>query len=208
MTPRGPASKKTRSARGEAGLTLVEVLVAMLLLVVVVLGILPLFTRSLAMNQSGREAGLQSALGRAQMEELLQLPFNHQRLNLTAGTELEETAFWTNGKAGELGDEGLVADRPSPTGFGDDVALWSRTTRVRQYSIQGVEDTDGDGVVDRIPGLVDVDRDGVFDNPLPAGTLAASVHLKEIEVTVEDLRAAGNPLGGSTDLRLQTLKSF
>jgi prepilin-type N-terminal cleavage/methylation domain-containing protein len=192
------------------GFSLVEVLIAMALLTVVLLSLVPLFQRSMVVNANGREAGQQSALGRSEVEKLLQLPFNHDLLEVTAGTERTFTEYWSTGLQERLGDEGWRPDLPTPgAGLGQQAeALWQRTVRVHQYSLNGVEDSDGDGVIDRILGLEDADRDGVFDNPLPAGALAASVHLKEVEVTVDSRRSAGNPIPSASRLRLQQLKSF
>lgn len=212
-SPRRRRTSRRRHLAGislAAGFSLIEVLVAMALLTVVLLSLLPLFHRSMVVNAAGREAGHQSALGRSEVEELLQLPFNHDLLEVEAGTERTITEYWSTGLPDRLGDEGWRPDLPPPgAGFGDqEEALWQRTVRVRQYSLNGVEDTDGDGVIDRVSGLEDADRDGVFDNPLPAGTLAAAVHLKEVEVSVDSRRSAGNVITPSHRLRLQQLKSF
>jgi prepilin-type N-terminal cleavage/methylation domain-containing protein len=203
-------SNKTCVPQLTDGFSLVEVLIAMALLTVVLLSLVPLFQRSMVVNANGREAGQQSALGRSEVEELLQLPFNHDLLEVAAGTERTFTEYWSTGLPERLGDEGWRPDPPTPgAGLGEqEEALWQRTVRVHQYSLNGVEDSDGDGVIDRILGLEDADRDGVFDNPLPAGALAASVHLKEVEVTVDSRRGAGNPVPRASRLRLQQLKSF
>lgn len=204
-------SKATGAGAADSnGFSLVEVLVAMAVLTVVLLSLLPLFHRSMAVNAGGREAGHQSALGRSEVDELLQLPFNHDLLEVEAGTERTTTEFWSTGLPDRLGDEGWRPEPPPPgAGLGQqEEALWQRTVRVRQYSLNGVQDTDGDGVIDRVLGLEDADRDGVFDNPLPAGTLPAAVHLKEVEVTVESRRGAGNVILPTGRLRLQQLKSF
>jgi|GEM_PF-665835 len=192
------------------GFSLVEVLVAMALLTVVLISLVPVFTRAMRVNAQGNEAGRQSQLGRSEIEELLQLPFNHELLEVTAGNERTLTEFWSTGQPERLGDEGWRPDLPTAgAGLGrQEEALWRRTVTVRQYSLNGVRDTDSDGVVDLVLGLEDTDRDGVFDNPLPAGALAATVHLKEVDVSVASRRAEGNAITPSTRLRLQQLKSF
>lgn len=203
-------SDPTRTPAPSPGFSLVEVLIAMALLTVVLLSLLPLFNRSMVTNATGLEAGRQSALGRAEVEELLQLPFNHELLEVTAGTERVATDYWSTGSPDRLGDETWRPDVPTPgAGLGrQEEALWERTVRVRQYSLNGVVDTDGDGVIDQVLGLEDADRDGVFDDPLPAGALPASIHLKELDVSVDSRRGAGNPIIPRPPLRLQQLKSF
>lgn len=196
--------------RPQQGFSLIEVLIALALLTVVLVSLLPLFSRSMAINASGREAGVQSTLGRSEVEELLQLPFNHDLMEVQAGTERVLTEYWSTGDPERLGDEAWRPDLPTPgAGLGrQEEVLWQRTTRVRQYALQGVEDTDGDGVVDRILGLEDADRDGLFDNPLPAGALPATIHIKELDVSVDSRRGKGGPLVPRPPLRLQQLKSF
>lgn len=204
-------SQRPRRTRPDgAGFSLIEVLIAMALLAVVLLFLLPVFNRSMVTNASGMEAGRQSSLGRAEVEELLQMPFNHELLEVTAGTERATTEYWSSGLPDRLGDERWRPDLPAAgAGLGQqEEALWQRTVRVRQYSLNGVVDTDGDGVIDRVLGLEDDDRDGVFDNPLPAGSLPAAIHLKELDVTITTRRSAGNTLVPQIPLRLQQLKSF
>lgn len=205
-----PSVRPDPPRRGPGGFSLIEVLMALALLTLVLIAILPLFTRAIGLNASGREAGRQSQLGRAEVEELLQLPFNHDDLEVEAGTEKVNVEFWSTGDPRRLGDEGWRPDLPTGTGSLEqrETALWQRTTTVRQYGINGVQDTDGDGVIDRIVGLEDADRDGVFDDPLPAGSLAAGIHLKEMDIEISTRRQAGNIITPRPDLRLQQLKSF
>lgn len=189
--------------RTREGFTLIEVLLAMAILSLIVLGLLPLFTRAMMDNAAGQEAGQQANLGRSELEEMLQLPFNHLRLELQAGTETTVERFYASG-TGAQGDEAWTSVA-APAG---ETVYWRRQTTVRQYGIRGVEDTDGDGVVDRVEGLEDADRDGLLDEPLPAGTLPASVHLKEVDVTLESQRPDGAPVRGTPPLRLRSYKAF
>lgn len=191
-----------RRPRTEAGFSLVEVLVAMLLLALITLSIVPLFGRAIADNAAGKEAGSQAALGRSQLEEQVQLPFSHRRLEVEAGTARVEERFYAGGSR-ELGDEAWENSRPA-----DGVTFWRRTATVRQYGVNGVQDTDGDGVIDLVQGLEDADRDGVFDNPLPAGALPGTVHLKELDVTLDSERQEGNAIHPTRPLRLKALKAF
>lgn len=190
-----------RNAR--AGFTLIEVLLATAILSTILLGLLPLFTRAMADNAAGQEAGQQANLGRSELEEMLQLPFNHLRLDVQAGTEVTAERFYASGTEAE-GDEAWTATEDPP----GEIVYWRRNTTVRQYGIRGVQDTDGDGVVDFIEGMEDADRDGLLDEPLPAGTLPASIHVKEVDVTLESRRADGNPVRGTVPLRLRSYKAF
>lgn len=193
-------ARRRRVAR-EDGFSLIEVLVAAVILAVILLGILPLFARSMVDNAAGHSAGNQANLGRSHLEELIQLPFGHDDLEIDAGTQSVETRFW-DANTNLQGDETWEATAPA-----DDPALWQRTTTVRQYSINGVQDTDGDGVIDVILGLEDADRDGFPDGALDADTLPGGVHMKGLDVRLDSTHGDG-PLRATPAVRLQALKAF
>jgi type II secretory pathway pseudopilin PulG len=69
-------------ARGEreAGLTLVELLIALALLGFVLLGITPLFMASVKSNYAGNEYTSINMLARDRLEQLMNLPFNDAQL--------------------------------------------------------------------------------------------------------------------------------
>lgn len=179
----------TPASRGEAGFSLVELLVSALLLTVVVLGILPLFTRSAMDTVAGNEFMQLTNHGRTAIEELHQLPFNNDALTITAGTERTSTLHWAAGDPDVLGDpaEGWW---PEAELAGKGLAPWIRTTRVHQYRFEALED----GVLD--PG----ER---LDSNAPPG----DVHFKEIEVLVTDF-AGGGFLSPGRQVELRTLKAF
>ena len=66
--------------RREAGLTLVEMLIAVALLGIVLLGIAPLFLASVRSNYSAYEYTSIHNLARDRLEQLMNLPFNDQQL--------------------------------------------------------------------------------------------------------------------------------
>jgi Tfp pilus assembly protein PilV len=71
----------TGPRRGEAGLTLVELLISMALLGFVLLGIAPLFIASVKSNYSGNEYTSIHNLARDRLEQLMNLPFTDVQLN-------------------------------------------------------------------------------------------------------------------------------
>ncbi len=75
----GAAARRAR--RWEAGLTLVELLVALGLLGFVLLAITPLFMASVKSNSSGNEYTSIHVLARDRLEQLMNLPFNDPRLS-------------------------------------------------------------------------------------------------------------------------------
>jgi hypothetical protein len=144
----------------ERGFSFVETLVAAGLLLIITLGILPLFTSSIRSNDTGREYTMVSNGARSRAEELFQLPFNSPTLTITTGTSrtiadyyaLDERAWKTGGQA-EAYTNG-------------DIAQFLRTAVIRQYSLDNLND------------------------PKPAGTDPESIHIKEIVVTVEGVDPA------------------
>lgn len=197
-----PPRRRRDSLAPAKGFTLLEVLVAAALLLVVLVGLLPLFMRSIMENVEGRESTQVSNHGRSELEIFKQLRFNNPELDITAGTETVVRQFWTLGDLDYVGDEEWVDTVPA-----GELGLWDRTTTVRQYGINGVIDNDLDGIIDQIIGLEDDDYDGYLDNPLVAGSLPGAIHLKEVDVQIlsESERAiAGEPV----DIRIRGIKAF
>lgn len=181
---------------------MIEVLVAMGLLLVVLVGLLPLFSRSVIENIEGRESTLVGNFSRSELENFIQLGFNNWELEVTAGTERTSQMFWTSGSTSKVGDESWVAAVPA-----GEIAPWDRTTAIRQLGINDVRDNNLDGILDEIVGLEDADYDGQFDNLLPAGTFPGAIHLKQVEVQLQGQKNWG--MGGQPgQLRVQAIKAF
>jgi type II secretory pathway pseudopilin PulG len=171
-----------------AGFSLVESLIAALILLVIALGIFPLFARALRDNTTGADATQASNHGRASLEEYQQLPFNNQALAIAPGdTTLIRDESWAQGTRDVFGDDDEGWWPGAPSGHG--LLLWTRTTTVRQF---GINDLD----------------DGRLTNPLPGGTQPAFVHLKEVEVRLESERPVGSPLGPGRQVVFRVLKPF
>ena len=86
----------TRRQRSSAGFSMIEALIAAAILLIIALGLLPLFTRSINDNVSGNDASQATNGSRTEAEEMLQLPFNNTRLAVPAGsTQLQVQDFWT-----------------------------------------------------------------------------------------------------------------
>ncbi len=162
-----------------AGLSLVEVLVAAALFLVVVIGVLPLFTRAMGANVSGNEATQGSAFARSQIEEFLQLPFNSANLAPTDGNPIRHyysaaSRAWVAG---------------APPADGSDRALWTREVRVRQYHVSAL----ADGRIEETEALA-------------AGSDAAWVHLKEITVELKGERET-EAMGPAQSFTFQVFKA-
>lgn len=167
--------------RRQKGLSMIEALIAAALLLIIAVGILPLFSQAIVNNQSGSESSSVSNMARTQVEELFQLTFNDPQLTPTSGTELTIQSYYS------------MADRIWRPGAapvdGSDPALWERTAIVRQYNVNSLDDQ-----------LLEPAE------ALPAGAPPGQVHFKEIEVTANGTRTGG-PLGPSRRIAVRMLKS-
>jgi prepilin-type N-terminal cleavage/methylation domain-containing protein len=163
--------------RSERGFSLIEVLVAGVILLVIALGLVPLYTRSIRSNVEGFDYTHVSNFAKSRAEEYVQLPFNSPRLTLDGGEEQEQAQDFYSRTEHRWIDED---DWPPSAG---DTALFTRTATVRQFSV-----TD----------LV---------NPLPGDAPLEAVHLKEITVTVQGSREVGHVLGTGKTIAVRVLKS-
>ncbi len=167
-----------RRRRGPGGFSLIEALVAAAIFLIIALGLVPLFTRSMISNAAGAESTDVSNFGRSRLEQFYQLPFNSADLTIDAGTEKQFDDYFS------------FADHTWKTGAAPvgDPASFERTTIIRQYGIGALTD----GVLDP-------------DEALPAGEDATFIHLKEIEVNIVASRASG-VMGPAKQINLRVLK--
>ncbi|HEX6898783.1 MAG TPA: prepilin-type N-terminal cleavage/methylation domain-containing protein [Thermoanaerobaculia bacterium] len=180
---------EARATSPEAGFSMIEALIAAAILLIIALGLIPLFTRSILDNNSGNDATQATNHGKTRLEDLIQIPFNHQRLDVPAGSQVGQSVeTWTSGALNRAGDanERWWDGATPPVGSGE--VLWTRTTRVRQFSVNDLDD-------------------GVLDNPQPGGTQPIFVQLKELEVQLENGKR-GTLLGGSQALTVRVVKPF
>ena len=195
---------RRRRARGpQTGFTTLELLLAAVILLVVLVSIVPLFPQAMASNLSGEESTQASIHARSSLEEGLQESFNNWQLEIVAGTELVTDEYWSRGDIHKFGDEEWLAGQPPSQG----ADKWTRTLTVRQFQMTGVDDVNGDNVIDLIFGLEDADEDGYFDNPLPSGSPRWAVQMKELSVRMANRRSPG-VLGVPSNLTLRVIKAF
>ncbi len=169
-----------------AGFSLIEVLIAMALLALILIGILPLFIKSMTNNQEGGQLSEVTNRARQHLEELMGRPFNNPELTIPAGqTTLLTRDLWS------LTQERWIAEGDFPN---NEEPGFSRTTRVRQFNVSAINDADLE-----------------FDDAeaLVGGTPNSSVNLKEIEVRVNSGRpSTSNVLGRSKAVTLRALTSI
>ena len=199
---RAHRNNAARRPRRGAGFSIIEVLVGFFILLLVLMGLLPLFTRAIVHNVSGKEATVVTNFGTTQVENLMSVSFNSWETQIPVnGTVRQSIDYWGRGDDDDPGTEHWTDD---PSDF---FATWKRTTQIRQFGLGAAVDTDVDGVPDKLPGLEDTDYDGYFDAELAGDTSPNAVRLKEVRVLLESQRTpfgAGEP----TTLTLRTLKAF
>lgn len=162
-------------SHGEAGFSLVEGLIAALILLFVILGVLPLVSQSMMNNLQGNTASIQTSASVDSNERLLSLPFNSSDLAIAVGSTssvlqdilaLEDVLPSVHLEAKPK--RWLAAADFDPS---VDVALYTRTATLEQFSAG------------------DLDTDDQLDTPLDGGTDPGSVHIKRIRMQIRDERS-------------------
>lgn len=166
-----PAAPVRPSPR-EAGFSIIEGLIAALLLLVVTLGILPLFSRAMNNNVKGNDSTRESNGAINAFETAIALPFNSGAMTLPAGTSvvvdetlaLKKIASPTGGS-----DQAMSSRWELPADLGtDDKQVLNRRRTLRQYSFDDFVDNQ------------------TFDNPLDAATEPRLVHFKVVDIALQD----------------------
>lgn len=179
----------------ERGLTLVEALIGVLIIVVIAASLLPLLTRAVAMNMEGHDYTAAANAGRASLEEFMQMPFRSDRLTVPDG-QLQRVLldYWYANPGEEPAwHTTLPADGSDP--------IWTRRAVVEQFSLDAQQDNGR---------LEDGDPAGEDDERLDGSAPADIVQLKRIQTTI----TSGWAEGGSSvfrparEVELEIVKSF
>ena len=167
---------------GERGFSLIEVLVAAVILLVILLGLAPLFYRATVQNVAGRESTAVTNLGETAVEEVVRIPLGPEAMTVEVGKdERRVVRYWSHA------DKEWSETEPTDS-------VWLLTRRVRQFGIFDLEDEG-------------VGTPGKLNNPLTGGTDDRFVHLREVAVEVESEREGG-PLGAGKRIELSTLRAY
>jgi hypothetical protein len=123
-----------RLAGAEAGFSVIEGLIAALILLVVVLGVLPLISQSMLNNAQGSSASEQANGAVDELEEFVSLPFTAPELDVPAGS----TSIVSNSYR-------LVDDTRWQAGVysGSLTPQFTRATTVEMFAVDDI-DNDGD----------------------------------------------------------------
>ena len=168
--------------RRERGFSLVEVLIAALIMLLVALAIIPLFTMAASSNLQGASSTSAANYARDRMELMWQLPFNDPALTITAGTTVKTYEYFNADPTVNAWVNLGVRTTPPVWPAG---AIWRRVTTVRQFNSEDLSD----------PGGL-----------LPAGTNPELITMKEVTVAVQNARSDA-PFGGGKELTIRAYRS-
>jgi len=175
VSPAAPVRPPSR----EAGFSIIEGLIAALLLLIVTLGILPLFSRAMNNNVKGNDSTRQSNGAIEALETSVGLPFNSGDMNIPIGSTsvvvddtlaLKKIASPTGGL-----DQAISSRWELPADLGtDDVRVMNRQQTLQQFAYSDFAD------------------DQTFNNALDGVTESRLVHFKVIDLTLQDATGAGS----------------
>ena len=116
-----------RTRRTQSGFSLVEVLIAAAILLVIALGLVPLYVRSIRSNVEGFDYTYVANSAKSRAEQFLQYGFNDPQLTVPGGQDsLEVQDFYS------VEQKRWIEAAAWPA---DETALFTRTATVRQFSI-------------------------------------------------------------------------
>ena len=180
---------------GEAGFSLAEALIAAAILLIIALGMIPLFSRAMINNTLGNDYTQATSHGTVAVEEAWEQPLISSDLALTTGTSKQHVRY--------LMDKGFnttatpVTDLDwifTPPVSGTDPVLWTRTTQLRQFHIDSLSD----GELTALEAV-------------PAGLGPQSFQILEVTAQLDSGKMrAGNvgAFGGIRQTSFQYLKAF
>ena len=170
----------------DAGFSMIEALIAAAILLLIAIGLIPLFSQSILNNSAGSDHTVASTFAKDDLENLQDAAFGNTALLIDNTEELRLTTdFWLPGTA-KVGDEQWVTTVPSGTR-----PRWTRTTQVTQFSISAYDD----GI------LADAERK-------PGNAQPIEVHLKVIEVLLQNDKQASSGLAPGPNLVYRMIKPF
>ena len=158
-------TRRARARSRQRGMSLIEVLVAVLIMATVALSIIPLFIRAIRQNHDGATYNDVTNVARSALEEVVRHDFNAPELTVDVGTQKRTKQVFDRGLQRWVDSTASMPAPSDPT----KPHLYERWVTVEQF--RGGDFND----------------DGYLDDPLPAGTNPMQVNLKRIRVMVRPL---------------------
>ena len=179
---------RARTRPAPRGFSLVEVLIAMALAALLLIGVLPLFTKSMSNNVEGNQLTEVTNRARLHLEELMALPIDAEELTVPNGEDQLQTIELFSPASERWIDQDAYNNA-------DGEPLFTRVTLVRQFNMSALEDNQEFDDAERLPG----------------GTPASQIEIKELVVRVNTGRTPGptflNLMGRGKAVTLRVLKS-
>ncbi len=177
MLPKQGFQPAAPPSASEAGFSIIEGLIASLLLLVVTLGILPLFSRAMNNNVKGNDSTRESNGAIDAFETAVSLPFNSGDMTVPAGATsvvvddtlaIKKIATPTGGS-----DQAISARWELPTALGSfDRPMLNRRRTLQQFSFDDFTDSEP------------------TDNPLDGAIEPRRVQFKVLDVILQDATGA------------------
>lgn len=125
------ALRRSAGAGAEAGFSMIEALIAAAVLLILAIGMIPLFARAMINNSLGNDYTQATAHGLTGLEKPAKIPLNNTDL---AGTRIQyvEKGLQSGSPVSDLDWKG------TPTSTGK--VLWTRTLQQRYYSVTALDD--------------------------------------------------------------------
>jgi Tfp pilus assembly protein PilV len=150
---------RTAAQTRAAGMSLVEVLIAVLLMSTIALSLLPLFTRSIRQNREGANYTEVTNIARSTLDLYMQMDINSPMMQVPVGeTVLERHEYWDE-------TDRIWRVMANADALPADAVRWQRTVEIRQFTSTDAED-------------------GTLDNPLDGAEDIENVHIKTVRVIV------------------------
>lgn len=184
-----------RCVGSSSGFSMLEVMIAGAILLIISLGLIPLFVQAVRDNETGGDYTQAANGNKSRLEESSQLPINNGSLAVPLGVAEGQTVeSFAQGDRSKIGDANERWWPGAPADKGQ--LLWTRTTLVHTYNMNALDKRDKDFVLDpaeRQPGTAEGDM--------------GNSHLKEVEVVLESEKDA-SLFGGSKRTTFRLLKAF
>jgi prepilin-type N-terminal cleavage/methylation domain-containing protein len=165
--------------RGERGFSLIEVIIASLIMLLVALAVIPLFSMAASSNLQGASSTSAANYARDRLELMWQLPFNDAKLTITGGTTVKSYEYFDAGTNAWV-DLGIRTTPPAWPA----AAVWRRVTTVRQFNVDDLSDA----------------------GALPTGTNPEIITMKEVTVEVQNARSDA-PFGGGKQMTIRAYRA-
>jgi type II secretory pathway pseudopilin PulG len=186
----------SRGVGSATGFSMLEVLIAGAILLIISLGLIPLFVRAIRDNETGSDYTQVANGNKSRLEESSQLPINNQSLAVPAGAaEGQVVESYAQGNRAQVGDANEKWWPGAPTDKGQ--LLWTRTTRIHLYSMDALDKRARDYVLDTSERQLGASDTGDMGNN----------HLKEVEVVLDSDKTSA-VFGGGKRTTYRLLKAF